>query len=205
MPVFTNEWKRPFDRRNHRSRQPRFLESREKVSGFTAVFCHDWRDDDSEEDDELLVTPELETNMDVFPNPIASARSLCEYKEPYNPFKAATASSSTHPMRQKYIFKGYVPPTSTVTNAHSSPPIMPTYDKKIPTERRKYRRYTTQSLFDFENPVPQNNVTTTDEDELAPSGEDIADQYWLSGKEEGVTEGGGFEHWRSFLERHIVA
>lgn len=199
MPVFTDEWKRPFDRKNNRSRRPRVLDSREKVSGFTAVFCHDWKDDDSEEDDEQSVTPE-ETSTDVFPKPLASARSYCEYKEPYNPFKAAKTSSSTHATRRKYIFQDYVPPTRTATKIRNSPRIMPTYNKN--TEKREHWRYTAQSLYNFENTVLQNNISTADDDEIETSNGDTVNQHRLSRNEEGVRM---FEHWRAFLECNTVA
>jgi hypothetical protein len=49
--IFSDEWNWNFSPRNMRSRRRRFLNSGETISGFTAIFCDDWKDDIDEEED----------------------------------------------------------------------------------------------------------------------------------------------------------
>lgn len=49
--VFSHEWNWSFSPRNVRSRRRRFLDSGETISGFTAIFCDDWKDAIDEEED----------------------------------------------------------------------------------------------------------------------------------------------------------
>jgi hypothetical protein len=56
MAVFSDEWNWSFSPKNLRSRRQRFLNSGETISGFTAIFCDDWKDivDDKEEIDDYI-------------------------------------------------------------------------------------------------------------------------------------------------------
>jgi hypothetical protein len=68
--VFSDEWNRHFSPRNVRSRRRRFLNSGETISGFTAIFCDDWKDDMGEEeviDDYIWSSKrEREENVEFF-------------------------------------------------------------------------------------------------------------------------------------------
>jgi hypothetical protein len=68
--VFSDEWNWSFSPRNLRSRRRRFLNSGERISGFTAIFCDDWKDDideDQDIDDYILRSKrEREDDMDFF-------------------------------------------------------------------------------------------------------------------------------------------
>jgi hypothetical protein len=50
MAVFSDQWNCSFNPSNVRSRRRRFINSGETISGFTAVFCDDWRDNIDEEE-----------------------------------------------------------------------------------------------------------------------------------------------------------
>jgi hypothetical protein len=65
--VFSDEWNRHFSPRNVRSRRRRFLNSGETISGFTAIFCDDWKDDMGEEEviDDYVWPSKREREEDV--------------------------------------------------------------------------------------------------------------------------------------------
>ncbi|KAH8780504.1 hypothetical protein F5882DRAFT_379700 [Hyaloscypha sp. PMI_1271] len=65
--VFSDEWNRHFNPRNVRSRRRRFLNSGETISGFTAIFCDDWKDDMGEEEviDDYVWPSKREREEDV--------------------------------------------------------------------------------------------------------------------------------------------
>jgi hypothetical protein len=51
MAVFSDQWNWSFSPNNVRSRRRRFINSGETISGFTAVFCDDWKDSTNEEEE----------------------------------------------------------------------------------------------------------------------------------------------------------
>jgi hypothetical protein len=65
--VFSAEWNMHFSPRNVRSRRRRFPNSGETISGFTAIFCDDWKDDMSEEEiiDDYVWPSKREREEDV--------------------------------------------------------------------------------------------------------------------------------------------
>lgn len=50
MGVFSEDWNSHFHPKSWRSRRQRFPQSGARRSGFSAVFCHDWRDEVAEND-----------------------------------------------------------------------------------------------------------------------------------------------------------
>ncbi|KAI1371672.1 hypothetical protein F4677DRAFT_450156 [Hypoxylon crocopeplum] len=48
--VFSDDWNWPFNTKSRRSRRRRFAHSGERITGFTAVFCDDWKDSKGEDD-----------------------------------------------------------------------------------------------------------------------------------------------------------
>ncbi|KFY79518.1 hypothetical protein V499_01493 [Pseudogymnoascus sp. VKM F-103] len=198
VAIFTDEWNRSFNRKNDRKRRRRFLESDEKVSGFTAVFCQDWKDGDSDEDFEP-------SDTDDFPKPLASAWPRCEYEGYYSPFSAATTSSYTSPTRHIYPFRGSAPPTPTAAETLDSPLIMSTDDEETIAEGYEHLEYQAKSPPEIMNPMTPNNIPTTDKEGMVPFREEIVDHHWLSWNEKRIREGGGFDYWSSFIECNIIA
>ncbi|KAH8656293.1 hypothetical protein BGZ61DRAFT_372722 [Ilyonectria robusta] len=47
---FSDDWDWPFNPKNSRSRRRRFAHSGERITGFTAVFCDDWKDWEEQRD-----------------------------------------------------------------------------------------------------------------------------------------------------------
>lgn len=48
--VFSDDWDWPFNPKKNRSRRRRFANRGERISGFTAVFCDDWKDEEVEDE-----------------------------------------------------------------------------------------------------------------------------------------------------------
>jgi hypothetical protein len=67
MAIFSDQWNWSFSPNNIRSRRRRFINSGETISGFTAVFCDDWKDSTNEEEeiDDYIWSPKRGRDGDV--------------------------------------------------------------------------------------------------------------------------------------------
>lgn len=198
VAVFTDQWNRPFNCKNHRKRQRRFLESDKKASGLTAVFCEDWKDGDSDEDFEP-------SDTDDSPEPVASAWPRCEYEGYYSPFSATTTTSSTSTTHYIYPFGGPTPIMPTTAETFSLPLIISTDDEETTAEGYKHLECKAQSPLDFVNPKTPKNTPNTDENKMVTFGGEIVDYNWLSWNERRIRETGGFDYWSSFIECNITS
>ncbi|KFY89895.1 hypothetical protein V498_06284 [Pseudogymnoascus sp. VKM F-4517 (FW-2822)] len=163
--IFTNDWNRSFNSKNHRPRRRRFARSGETISCFAPVFCEDWKDGENEVEqstptyDEYVFPQKCrrfirdigckrKCGADDFAGSLTSIWSPYkgQYEQHYNSW---TATSST-PQQNQF---GAPAPSSRATPECLTPPfIIPVSDDETFVEGCARPGHPSQSLPSLKSP-----------------------------------------------------